>query len=281
MADRRAIKPAEMYGITRCKKKKYDKSLSWKVVISRRGKMLNKSFYDQTWEGAENALAAAKRYRDALIQSIPPLTMREFAQMVKTNNTSGVVGVHFQRKPSGIVRWIAQIKLPGGKYLSKAFSESVYGSRAREMAIQTRQEMLSLMDETHTLTHSPGAIAKTNPTEFPAALLRLPHTIVVRVRRPGINGGVATKNIYVGVSDGINPRVRKTFGTNAHGQVGAFRLAMQTALKAVTQLGGEEAAQIFMRDYVEKYKRLPKKGISARVRFMPVEDSTSHDISET
>ena len=93
MADSR-IKPAEMYGITRSISKRNDKSLCWKVTISRRGIRFCKSFHDQTWEGAENALAAAKRYRDATVQRIPPLTIREFAQKLKANNTSGFVGVY-------------------------------------------------------------------------------------------------------------------------------------------------------------------------------------------
>ena len=279
MAERRAIKPAEMYGITRCKKKEYGKCLSWKVSMSRRRMRLYKTFFDQTWGGSENALAAAKRYRDTMVQLVPPLTMLEHVQRIKANNTSGVVGVGSRQTRWGVV-WVASIGLPGGKKIAKVFSESVHGSRAREMAIQARQDMLGLMDETHTLIRSPGAIAEANPTEFAAALPRVPRTIIVRVSHPGINGGVAHKYISVIVSGAISSRVQKTFSTNAHGQAGALRLAMQTALEAVIQFGGEEAAQIFMRDYVEKYKRLPKKGISARIRFMPVEDATNHDISE-
>ena len=155
----------------------------------------------------------------------------------------------------------------------QSFSERVYGSRARELAIQAREEMLNLVDETRTFTRSPGAIAEASPAEFPAALPRPPHALTVRVRRTGINGGVVNKNIYVSVSDAISSRAQKTFNTGVHGQVGAFRLAMQAALTLVTQFGGEEVGQIFMRDYVEKYKRLTKNGVSARIRFMPVEDS--------
>ena len=279
MADNK-INSVEMYGITRYKSKRSSNSLGWKVSMSRRGKMLNKSFSDLRWGDAENALAAAKRYRDALVQRAPPITMREYAQTVRASNTSGFVGVHSMQSRSGVVSWRASIQLPGGKVVSKTFAESIHGSRARELAIQTRQELLNLVDETSTYTRSPGAIAKTNPTELPAVPLYLPHTIIVRVWRPGINGGVAKKSIHIGVSGAINPRVEKTFGTGVHGQAGAFRLAMQTALEVITQFGGEEAAQIFMRDYVEKYKRLPKKGISARIRLVAVEDSKKPDISE-
>ena len=269
MADSR-IKPAEMYGITRSISKRNDKSLCWNVTISRRGIRFCKSFHDKTWEGAENALAAAKRYRDATVQRIPPLTIREFAQKLKANNTSGFVGVYPGQSRSGVMTWKACIKLPSGKSVSKTFAESVHGSRARELAIQARQEMLDLLDETRTLTHSPGAIAKANPAEFPAALSLPPRTLTVRVQRLGINGGAKDKYIYASVSNATGRPMRKTFSTNLYGQAGAFRLAMQAALKLATQFGGEEAAQIFMRDYMEKYKRLPKKGISARIRFMAV-----------
>ena len=279
MADSR-IKPAEMYGITRSISKRNDKSLCWKVTISRRGIRFCKSFHDQTWEGAENALAAAKRYRDATVQRIPPLTIREFAQKLKANNTSGFVGVYPGQSRSGVRIWRACIKLPSGKSVSKSFAESVHGPRARELAIQARQQLLDLLEETNTLTHSPGAIAEANPAEFSTALPRPPRTLTVRVQRLGNNGGTPNKYIYTSVSDAISSRVQKTFSTGAHGQAGAFRLAMQAALTVVTQLGGEEAAQIFMRDYVEKYKRLPKKGVSARIRFMSVEDSMNHGMAK-
>ena len=265
-----------MYGITRSKIKS-GKFSCWQVAVYRRGMSFSKSFSDLTWDGMENALAAAKRYRDAMLQRVSPLTMLEYVQTIKVNNTSGFAGVICVRKPSGVTIWRAAIQLPGGKRVSKTFSERVYGSQARELAIQTRQEMLSLVDETRTFTRSPGAIAKASPIEFPAVLPRPPHALTVRVRRIGINGGVANKNIYVSVSDAISPRVQKLFSTGAHGQAGAFRLAIQAALKLVTQFGGEEVAQIFVRDYVEKYKRLPKEGISARIRFadtlMPVENA--------
>ena len=272
------INSVEMYGITRYKSKS-GKPLGWHIKIGRRGTVFCKSFPDQTWDGAEKALAAAKRYRDALIQRVPPLTIREYAQAVRASNTSGVAGVQSTKKRSGMV-WTARIQLPGRKIITKTFSESIYGSRARELAIQARQKLLNLLDETRTFTRSPGAIADANPTELPTVLPRPPRALTVRVQRLGINAKITNKNIYVRVSDTISPLVWKTFSTNLYGQAGAFRLAMQAALKVITQFGGEEAAQIFMRDYVEKYKRLPKNGISARIRFMSIEDSTNHDVAK-
>ena len=72
-------------------------------------------------------------------------------------------------------------KSPASRFLqnaahtvSKSFSESIHGLRARELAIQARQEMLNLVEDTNTLTRSPGAIAEANPAEFPAAPPRLP-----------------------------------------------------------------------------------------------------------
>ena len=269
------INSVEMYGIVRSKM--HGKYLFWQVSMRRRGMRFCKAFYDLKWEGSENALAAAKCYRDALIRRIPPMTMLEHLQTATKNNTSGFAGVYFKQGPSGAVSWSTQVRLPGGKTISKTFAESRHGSQARELAIQARHELLKLVDETRTLTFSPGAIAEANSAEFPAALMLPPRALTVRVSRPGINGGVANKYISVTVSGATSPSVRKIFSTNLYGQAGAFRLAMQAALKLAAQFGGEEAAQIFMRDYVEKYKRLPKKGVSARIRFIPVEDSTNHD----
>lgn len=51
--------------------------------------------------------------------------MREFCQQKRSNNTSGVPGVHFLRlknQPKGI--WQARIKLADGRKIHKTFSVS-------------------------------------------------------------------------------------------------------------------------------------------------------------
>lgn len=258
------IKSADMYGITRGQSQN-GKHFSWKIYINRRGLCLTKSFTDLKWGGSEKALAAAKQHRDALIQLVPPLSMREYAQNLRATNNTGFAGVLCSQKRHGIV-WTARIQLPSGKAVTKSFSESVHGLRARELAIQARLEMLNLLDEESKFTFSPGALAKTSAAGFltpPAP----PRTLTVRVQRRGVNSKIPSKNIYVRVSDAVSPPVLRTFSTGAHGETGAFRLTMQTALKAITQLCGEEISQVFARDYVQKYKRLPKKGVSARIPF--------------
>ena len=110
---------AEMYGITRSKNK--SGKPCWQVRVSRREMTFCKSFSDLTWDSVENALAAAKRYRDTMLQRVPPLTMREHVQTIRVNNTSGIAGVQSVRRPSGTQVWIARIQLPGGKTISNLF----------------------------------------------------------------------------------------------------------------------------------------------------------------
>ena len=68
----------------------------------------------------------------------------EFCQQKRSNNQSGVPGVHFLKpdsQPQGI--WQAKLKL-GGKGRYKSFSVRTYGERgAYELAVAARQDMLA------------------------------------------------------------------------------------------------------------------------------------------
>lgn len=95
------------------------------------------------------ALAAAIAWRDRSIARSRVLTMREFCQQKRSNNTSGVPGVHFLRPtrlPKGI--WQARISLPDGRKIHKTFSVSRYGERrAFDNAVAARRELLRLIDD--------------------------------------------------------------------------------------------------------------------------------------
>lgn len=264
------INSSEMYGITRCHSQN-GKHYFWRVTINRRGLLLYKSFYDLKWGGTEKALAAAKQHRDAIIRLIPPLTKREYAQNLKANNVSGHVGVHRIEYKSG-TSWTARIQLPSGKAVTRSFPEAVHGARARDMAIQARLDMLQLLDKESTFTFSPGAIAAETTTDAISVPIS-PRTLCIRIRRAGGAGAHARDRFSVSVSDGVRPPIPRFFNTEKRGVGEAFRQAMQAALDSITLLCGEQMAQLFERDYVQKCRRLPAKGIRARIPFFPSDNA--------
>jgi hypothetical protein len=116
----------------------------WVVTFSRHGKMFSKRFYEPKYGGSMRARKAAIAWRDEMLAQIKPMTVVEFSQKIRSNNTSGVPGVTFHkttRQPEGI--WQAGLTLFSGKRLRKSFSILLHGERkAYELAVQARQAML-------------------------------------------------------------------------------------------------------------------------------------------
>jgi hypothetical protein len=91
-----------MYAITRQKAAR--SAWYWAVHFRRRGKLHYKRFYDLKLGGSDKARAAAIAWRDQKIAATKTLSYREFHQRKRSNNTSGVPGVHFvksARQPQG------------------------------------------------------------------------------------------------------------------------------------------------------------------------------------
>jgi hypothetical protein len=84
------------------------------------------------------------------------LTKREFRQIVRSDNTSGALGVIFvksKNSPQGA--WQARMRLPDGKLLTRGFSVRRYGEReAFDRAVAARKEFLRLIADSPYL-HSP------------------------------------------------------------------------------------------------------------------------------
>lgn len=117
----------------------------WVVHFSRNSKRHYKRFYEPMYGGSAKARAAAVAWRDAQLKATKPLTMVEFCQKARNNNTSGVPGVCFmvsKAQPLGF--WQAKLKIGGGKYKSKSFSVLQHGERgAYKLAVAARQCMLA------------------------------------------------------------------------------------------------------------------------------------------
>ncbi|MCW5596564.1 MAG: AP2 domain-containing protein [Rhodocyclaceae bacterium] len=121
----------------------------WSVNFRRRGKPHYKSFYDLQLGGSKKALAAAVEWRDSKLTKTHALSKREFHQLVRTNNQSGVAGVQFicpSRQPLG--SWQARLKLPDGKELTRTFAVKRYGyDEAFRLAVDARQELLETIED--------------------------------------------------------------------------------------------------------------------------------------
>ena len=117
----------------------------WSVHFVRAGKSYNRRFYEPKFGGSPNAKKAAVAWRDDQLAKAKPLTMMEFCQRPRCNNTSGMTGVHFlrpARQPEGI--WQAKLKIGGGKCQSLSFSVLAHSHDAgNAMAMAARQEMLA------------------------------------------------------------------------------------------------------------------------------------------
>lgn len=103
----------------------------WRVNFRRRGKLYSNHVYDIACGGSEKALAKAIAWRDRRLKEAKVLTVTEFHKQRRTNNTSGVPGVHFHKtppQPRGF--WQATIRFRDGKRMAKSFSIRKLGRRA-------------------------------------------------------------------------------------------------------------------------------------------------------
>jgi hypothetical protein len=120
--------------------------------------MYSKTFYDLACGGSKEAKVQAVAWRDAQLAQIEALTMVEFHERQRSNNASGVPGVHFHkttRQPLGF--WQAKIRFHDGKSRAKAFSVRLHGfEEAFRLAVAARSELLEKV-ESRAFLHHPVA----------------------------------------------------------------------------------------------------------------------------
>lgn len=116
----------------------------WVVHFSRRGQLHYRRFYEPKHGGSAPARKAAIAWRDEQLAKVQSLSVVDFCQLKRGNNTSGVAGVHFltsARQPHGI--WQAKLKI-NGKGRHKSFSVLKHGwQSAYEQAVAAREQMLA------------------------------------------------------------------------------------------------------------------------------------------
>jgi hypothetical protein len=145
------IRNPAMYGISRIDDD-YHNTHAWRVSLRRRGKALVKNFPDKKYGGKPDALAAARKYRDQLLEQYPPLTRKEFASLRRRNNKSGITGVYRYAKKYRLADgrerehcyWEAHWPTEAGCYESVRYSVNNYGEDlARRHAVRARERGLS------------------------------------------------------------------------------------------------------------------------------------------
>jgi hypothetical protein len=149
----RLVYAVRVYAIRREKAAK--NAWRWRVQFIRRGELHSAHFYDLKYGGSKKALAAAIAWRNQKLQKLTPMTKREFHEQKRSNNTSGVPGVHFLRskaQPRG--SWQARVAFLDGRKTHRTFSIAKYGRRdAFALAVAARKRLLELVDDKPYLKH--------------------------------------------------------------------------------------------------------------------------------
>lgn len=151
----KSIQPVEMRCISR-RSKDPDGPLAWRVMVSRsRGKLLfQKYFFDHRYGGEAEALAAAKAWRDDVVNRFPRTSKAELSAQLRKHNTSGNAGVYRKKMPrrsrNGAivihVVWQAQTPLSVVPFRSRSFSVAKYGEQeAYRRAVEARKEFEALL----------------------------------------------------------------------------------------------------------------------------------------
>ena len=120
---------------------------AWRVTLYRNGsKLVEREFPFASNGGREAALVAAEAFRDAEVLKSPPEKSSVMRERLRASNTSGIPGVSEQTM-GRYTYWVAQTKTRDGKKLSAAFRVELYGAdRARELAIEARQNQLKQVE---------------------------------------------------------------------------------------------------------------------------------------
>lgn len=125
----------------------------WKVQLVRHRKDYARYFSDAQYGGSDQARQAAIEWRDRFDIEVPRLSRADKADILRSNNTSGVPGVfpwQYKDKKGHIHRyWVAVWKPETGqKHKSRKFSIARYGEEdAKARAIQARQEAMAIQKQ--------------------------------------------------------------------------------------------------------------------------------------
>ncbi len=105
-----------------------------------------KLFSDGVYGAPEKAYEAAELYLTELKAAFPPMNRREYCQVKRRKNTSGVVGVS-RNTSKGYECWVARWSPQERKVTTRRFSVKLHGEeRAKQLAIEAREAGLREME---------------------------------------------------------------------------------------------------------------------------------------
>jgi len=146
----------EMYGISRMDND-VNSTHAWRVSLVRCGKKHIKNFPDKRFGGSNEALVMAKIHRDKLVVQYPAISRREYCEVKRRNNKSGITGVYRYGKPytlkDGTIKriwyWEANWPDENGKSVCKSFRVSIHGEEgAKQRAMRARKDGMSTVKGT-------------------------------------------------------------------------------------------------------------------------------------
>lgn len=138
---------ADNYGLKR-EDANERRGAGWWVSLRRRGHRIVRLFKDSVYGCDKATYKAARAYRDAIIEAIPPATNHEQAVLLRKNNQSGVSGVRRIETREGDA-WQATLMTNDGQK-RESFSIPKFGElAAKSMAIAQRRKWLTALPVTH------------------------------------------------------------------------------------------------------------------------------------
>ena len=82
----------EFYGISRVDCEKHG-AHAWKFSLRRHGKRHSRNFADKKYGDKARALVKAKEFRDQFLFEHPPISRKEFCNVKRRHNKTGITGV--------------------------------------------------------------------------------------------------------------------------------------------------------------------------------------------
>ena len=131
--------PADMYGIS-------PRPWGFEVSLVRNGVRYARLFGHASYGGPQQALRRAQAWRDTIVKEHPPVTRKERAQALRSNNKTGEPGVSPRLSAQGKpVAWLAKTYLGHEEILRTEFELTDWGHAARAQAVGERQRQLGRM----------------------------------------------------------------------------------------------------------------------------------------
>lgn len=237
MKKSKIVNEPEMYGIC-------GGPSSWEVTIHRRRQRYYAHFRFEIYGSEALALAAAQAWRDETVRQHPPPTRRERAEKPRSSNKTGIPGVTCWFNDKGFaILWRAKTHI-GERILSKAFSVSKWGSRAKAMAVAERERQLEELSGLASVHPAEPAIRQLDltltPSISPSPKLQFVRGNVIRkTNRTGISGVSRKKGhgqhpgYWTAQSFVDGQYTSKSFSVLIHGEDNARKLAIEERAKQV------------------------------------------------